>query len=90
MCLILDDLMQYCQIHDDESGTLELSNGDRLNTRIAKVYEILLGGDQLTCARIRGAQGLRKAHDCTDHQLKSYVPCVEDWHSRLTLVTVSH
>ena len=88
MCLILDDLLKYCPTHAEEEK-LMLPDGNEMSHRKVKVFEIGIGGDQLTCARIRGAQGLRRNHDCTDHQLKSFVPFVEDWHSRLTLMTVS-
>ena len=88
MCLILDDLQKYCPTYI-EDVILKLPDEREIEQRRVKAYEIGIGGDQLTCARIRGAQGLRRNHDSTDHQLKSYVPFVEDWHSCLTLVTVS-
>ena len=89
MCLIADDLAKYCPIHVKDEANVQLKDGRRVHCRKAKAYKILFGGDQLTCARVRGAQSLRKKHDGVDHQLKCFVPCVEDWHSRLTLVTVS-
>ena len=73
MCLILDDLQKYCPIHAAEVD-VKLPDGTKLKHRRVKVYEIGIGGDQLTCERIRGAQGLRRNHDSTDHQLKGFVP----------------
>ena len=88
MCLIIDDLQKYCPT-DISIQELQLPDGSIFEYRQVKFYEIGLGGDQLTCERIRGAQGLRRNHDSADHQLKGIVPIVEDWHARLTLVTVS-
>lgn len=55
-----------------------------------KLYEIPISGDMLTCERVRGAQGLRTSHDHADEQLRGFVPFVEDWHTRQTLVMVRH
>ena len=89
MCLILDELQKYCP-SNISLQEIQLPDGSIYEYRQVKLYEIGLGGDQLTCARIRGAQGLRMNHDCTDHQLKGFVPIAEDWYTRLTLVTVSY
>ena len=87
MCPILDDLQKYCPSHITESE-IDLPDGSSIKHRQVKMYEIGFGSDQWTCERIRGAQGLRRNHDCTDHKLNGFVPFVEDWHARLTLVTV--
>lgn len=52
------------------------------------MHEILLGGDQLTCARARGAMAVRGTHDNAKDGLKAVVPVSEDWHTRLTLMKV--
>lgn len=87
MCLILDELQQYCPTLSEEVD-VTLPDGQIMTHKQVKVYEVGFGGDQLTCARVKGAQGLRKGHDFADHQLQSFVPFVEDWHCRLTFVTV--
>jgi len=46
----------------------------------------LLGGDQLTAARVRGATALRLTHQKPAYRLEGVVPVVEDWHARLTLM----
>ncbi len=60
MCLILDDLTIYCPTYSED--ILQLPDGSKTTHRKVKVQEIGIGGDQFTCARIRGAQGLRKGH----------------------------
>lgn len=87
MCLILDDLKKYCPSLSIET-TLNLPDGGAVSHKQVKVYETGIGGDQLTCERIRGAQGLRKNHDNTTDQLRGFVPFIEDWHTRMTLLTV--
>ncbi len=48
----------------------------------------LLGGDQLTVARVRGTIALRVTHDTAEEQLSGVLPVVEDWHARLTFMKV--
>ena len=51
--------------------------------------KVLLGGDQLTAARVRGATTLRLSHQKASYRLEGVVPVVEDWHARMTLLKVS-
>ena len=53
-----------------------------------RFFSILFGGDQLTVARIRGAQSLRDTHDKAIHRLEGVLPVIEDWHTRMTLLKV--
>lgn len=52
-------------------------------------HTILIGGDQLTVARIRGATNLRSSHAKSADRLEGTVPVVEDWHARMTLMKVN-
>ena len=52
-------------------------------------HNILLGGDQLTCARVRGGQRIRE-NSCTGRaRLEGLVPVIEDWHAKVCLMQVS-
>jgi len=50
--------------------------------------EILLGGDQLTMARVSGVQNLHIGHETALDRLEGLVPVVEDWHARVILLEV--
>ena len=51
-------------------------------------FTVLLGGDQLTVARAKGAQAMMASHDRPSDHLEGIIPIVEDWHSRMTLMRV--
>ena len=53
------------------------------------LLEVLAGGDQLTVTRARSAIGIRRTHETNKKKLRGLVPVVEDWHARMTLMTVS-
>ena len=57
MCVILDHLQKYCPCDVTTSET-KLADGSELQLRNVKLYELGIGGDQLTCEQVRGAQGL--------------------------------
>ena len=59
-------------IHLQDQTTRSLENPQFCKT--------ILGGDQLTAARVRGATTL--------HLTQGVAPVVEDWHARMTLMKV--
>lgn len=87
MCKILDSLHQYVP-SKEINVTLTLPDGNKIERSDYRLTRILLGGDQLTVARIYGAQGMRRSHDHTKEKLSGIIPVVEDWHSRQTLMQV--
>jgi len=62
---------------------LIVSNHSR-NTTIEdfNFHKILLGGDQLTAARCRGAAAVRSDHRTSLERLDGMVPVCEDWHAK--------
>ncbi|KAL5497630.1 hypothetical protein EMCRGX_G014138 [Ephydatia muelleri] len=44
---------------------------------------ILLGGDQLTVARVRGSQGALLNSDSSIERVEGFVPVIEDWHTKI-------
>ena len=53
-----------------------------------KFHQILFGGDQLTVARARGSQRIRKNSERGNERLEGLTPVCEDWHTKLCLLGV--
>lgn len=70
-------------------GVVTLPNGEVILVDNTSFYQILFGGDQLTVARMRGAQALRDTHDDLEDKFEGLAPVIEDWHARMTLMKVS-
>ena len=54
------------------------------------VHRLILGGDQLTAARIRGSQRIRLNSERTLHKLTAFEAVCEDWHAKGILLCVSN
>ena len=50
---------------------------------------ILFGGDQLTAVRARSSQKIRINSETESAALQGFIPVAEDWHTSVTLLTVS-
>ena len=69
-------------------GHKNLPNGETYDFDDTRFFPLLFGGDQLTAARIRGAQVVAQTlKKCID-RFEGVVPVIEDWHCRLTLMKV--
>lgn len=87
MGLIMDRFVKLVPQQPDDALAV-LPNGDVLefdNTQFAK---ILLGGDQLTAARARGTQSIRRTEDTAARRLQGLIAVTEDWHVRMSLMKV--
>ena len=49
----------------------------------------LVGGDQLTVARMRGAQRIRGNSETSQQRLDGFLPVVEDWHAKMCFLEVN-
>lgn len=58
--------------------------------RVDHFHHILLGGDQLTAARARGAQRIRANSETKVGRLKGLIPVVGDWHAKGCFLAVSY
>lgn len=87
MSKILSHFMTMVPTLSDE-GKLTLPNGSELEFDNTKFSKILLGGDQLTSARVRGTQALRLSEDKAVDRLEGLIPVTEDWHMRMSLMKV--
>ncbi len=89
MSKILEHLMKFAPTLAKEEEE-ELPNGTVLKRDRSQVFKVLVGGDQLTSARIRGTQALRVTQDKVVDKLQGLVAVSEDWHSRMGLMNVSY
>ena len=48
----------------------------------------LIGGDQLTVARIRGCQNVQRNGESGRDRLEGLVPVIEDWHAKMCYMQV--
>lgn len=68
---------------------LEVTGESSIRVKADHFHNILLGGDQLTVARARGAQHVRENSVDGVGRLEGLVPVCEDWHARVVLLSVS-
>ena len=70
-------------------GRKVLSNGSIFEFDDTRFSQVLIGGDQLTSARIRGTQANRETQDMAIDRLEGLLAVTEDWQSRMALIKVS-
>jgi L1 cell adhesion molecule like protein len=87
MCKILEAHHMYVPTIASKKK-IALPHGEFMEVPNTDMWNILLGGDQLTVARARGAALVTASHDTTKDQLKGPIPTIEDWHCRMTLMKV--
>lgn len=88
MCKILDHLHTYVPQKRVEVVT-SVPDGSVVTHDDYQLGKILLGGDQLTVARIHGAQAARSSHETAIDRLEGVEAVIEDWHARQVLMQVS-
>lgn len=67
-----------------------LPDGEEVMNYTEQKYSItLLGGDQLTAARARGAQRIRSNSLKSEDRLEGILPVSEDWHTKMCLLQVN-
>lgn len=54
----------------------------------ARFSQVILGGDQLTAARIRGAKKAKVSSDVPTIRLEGITPVAEDWHTKMNFMGV--
>ena len=64
-------------------------NIEHLSLKVDHFHHILLGGDQLTVARVRGAQRIRNNSENGRACLEGFHAVAEDWHTKLCYLKVS-
>ena len=89
MVEILDHLHQYVPTKEVTATVSVEGIQPPPSVRYTSLHPILLGGDQLTAARIRGAKMMRTGSEHDVGKLQGIIPVVEDWHAKVCLLEVS-
>ena len=90
MCSIMEELQAYVPTIHEKVNVVTPGERDPDIINKYNFHRILFGGDQLTVARIRGAQRIRQNSEDKKGQLQGLVPCVEDWHAKVCLLEVRY
>ena len=93
MVEILDELHKYVPTKQT-TQEFEVVHGkdkvEHLSLKVDHFHHILLGGDQLTIARVHGCQRIRNNSENGRACLEGFFPVVEDWHTKMCYMKVSH
>lgn len=85
---ILDVIYKYVPVKCVEE--VANFNGTELKMTREVSHQILIGGDQMTAARIRGCQLIRINSATEQSRLSGLFPVAEDWHTKVILLKVSN
>ena len=66
-----------------------VSTGETLPVQSEQLHQILLGGDQLTAARVRSCKMIRANSETPLERLEGVIPVAEDWHTGVIILEVS-
>lgn len=88
MVEIMDALHKYVPTKKIEMPYTNEEEGVSGSYTEDHMVPLLFGGDQLTCARARSSQLARKNSNSKADALLGLIPCCEDWHAKVMLLTV--
>ena len=88
MVCILEHLQRYVPTLRQETQ-YQITSTEEETICTERFHRVLLGGDQLTVARVRSCQRGRANSDCAANRLIGLLPVAEDWHTGVVLLTVS-
>ncbi len=71
------------------SKEMTLSNGEIIEEDQSVMHSILLGGDQMTAARVRAAKDAKANAQTSYQRYEGIVPVLEDWHTKGNFMKVS-
>ena len=77
-------IQQFEDPAEDPSGEPEVTD-----IELDHFCQILIGGDQVTAARVRGSQSIRRNSDNGRMRLDAFIPVVEDWHTKMCFMQVT-
>ena len=86
---IMDELHSFVSRKSTETTFECQAEGISMTYTEDCLHPIFFGGDQLTCARARSCQRVRANSECASDALLGLVPCCEDWHAKMTFLSVS-
>ena len=87
MIKIMAHVHQYVPVTEYERE-VQVDNDTTVQQIHSKVHKILFGGDQLTAARIRGAQAAKCNSVTCAKRFDGLIPVIEDWHTKVVLLEV--
>ena len=88
MVCILEHLQRYVPTARQETKH-QITSTEEETTCLERFHRVLLGGDQLTVARVRSCQRGRANSDSAVNRFNGLLPIAEDWHTGVILLTVS-
>lgn len=88
MTEILQSLHQYVPCVSSET-TKTISTNENIVEYVENMHSILIGGDQVTVARIRAAQYAKRNSERPTKRLDGFIPVIEDWHTKANILDVS-
>ena len=86
---IMSSLHQYVPTVKYVEDCFIPSTGLTTQVPKASLHPIIIGGDQLTAARARGAKKAKLHVNSPISRLEGLIPVAEDWHTKVTLLKVS-
>ena len=89
MVQILGHLHQYVPQLEFEEQTFVSETDEKLTVCKAATHNIMLGGDQLSKVRATSAIKIKANAEKPSKRLEGFIPTVEDWYAKLTLMEVS-
>ena len=89
MVEIMSTLHQYVPVVEYTEQYYIPSSQQSVQVPKASLHQIIIGGDQLTAARGRGAEKAKLHADSPVSRLDGLIPVAEDWHTKLNLLEVS-
>ena len=89
MIKILTHIHRYVPAVEHETE-VEISNAAPLSVSSVVTHLILFGGEQLTVARVRGAQDAKCNSVSANKRFDGLVPVLEDWHTKVVILEVRY
>ena len=89
MVKILQKIHEYVPAIQSEAEVCVPSTGVTEKVKRWKFQKLLLGGDQLTCARVKGRKRDKSSEADATHRFDGLLPVPEDWHTKVCLLEVS-
>ena len=87
---ILTNLQQYVPRVECNTVVSLPTTGDCEEIVSETLHHLLIGGDQLTSERVRGAQMVRRNSTHALGRLEGFIPVSEDWHAKVCLLQVGY
>ena len=87
MIKILSHVHQFVPVVECEQE-VNVGDGRTTSQPMSSLHPVLFGGDQLTAARIRGAQEAKCNSVTASKRFDGLIPVIEDWHTKVIILEV--